>query len=159
MVASFLILHELTAIVPLAILFYAFGALGVGTAVLQWLLGDGDAAGKISESESQPLLSRFRAWARLKEERFERYCRKKGYLGFDKQDADAIDAAKDLGDSRRFAGSFANMVAAYILVKALLPIRIGASIALAGPFSRSVLEPLKNLLRRRAPAKSAVTSA
>ncbi|EST09520.1 hypothetical protein PSEUBRA_000736 [Kalmanozyma brasiliensis GHG001] len=157
MMASFLVLHELTAIIPLAILFYVFGALGVGTAVLQWLLGDADAAASQSEADSQPLLSRFRAWARLKEQRFERYCRKKGYLGFEKQDIESINAANDLGDSRRFAGSFANMVAAYILVKALLPIRIGASVALAGPFSRTVLEPLKRLLLRRSPAKTCVS--
>ncbi|TKY84572.1 hypothetical protein EX895_006474 [Sporisorium graminicola] len=153
MMASFLILHELTAIVPLVLMFYAFGALGVGTAVLQWLLGDPD-----TEHEAQSLGSRFRTWARIKEERFERYCRRKGYLGFEKQDAATIDAAKDLGSSNYLAGSFANMVAAYILVKALLPIRIGASVALAGPFSRSVLEPLKNLLRRGPRATSSAAS-
>ena len=144
MVASFLILHELTAIVPLVIMFYVFGALGVGTAVLRWLLGDADA----TEHDVESLSTRFRAWARSKEERFERYCRKKGYLGFEKQDAATIDAAQDLGKSDYLVGSFANMVAAYILVKALLPLRIGASVALAGPFSRTVLEPLKSVFRR-----------
>ncbi|SNX85992.1 related to mitochondrial seryl-tRNA synthetases [Melanopsichium pennsylvanicum] len=153
MVASFFILHELTAIVPLVIMFYVFGALGVGTAVLEWLLGNAEEQAKDSES----LMARFRGWARLKEERFERYCRRKGFLGFEKQDAESIDAAGDLGKQSHLAGSFANMVAAYILVKALIPVRIGASVALAGPFSRTVLEPLKNLIRpgvlRRSPDK------
>ncbi|SJX63745.1 related to mitochondrial seryl-tRNA synthetases [Sporisorium reilianum f. sp. reilianum] len=153
MVASFLVLHELTAIVPLVLMFYVFGALGVGTAVLHWLLGDAE-----TEHDAQSLASRFRTWARTKEERFERYCRRKGYLGFEQQDAATIDAAKDLGSSNYLAGSFANMVAAYILVKALLPIRIGASIALAGPFSRTVLEPLKNLVRRRVRATRSAAS-
>lgn len=142
MIASFLVLHELTAIVPLVIMFYLFGALGVGTAVLDWLLGDGN------EATEESLGSRFRAWARIKEERFERYCRKKGYLGFEKQDVEQINAASDLGKTGQLAGSFANMVAAYIIVKALLPVRIGASIALAGPFSKAVLEPLKRMLGR-----------
>lgn len=142
MIASFLVLHELTAIVPLFALFYIFGALGVGTAVLDWLLGDAE------RTDEESLASRFRTWARAKEERFERYCRKKGYLGFEKQDVKTIDAANDLGRTSQLAGSFANMVAAYIIVKALLPVRIGASIALAGPFSRTVLEPLKGLIRR-----------
>ncbi|KAJ9480003.1 Serine--tRNA ligase, mitochondrial [Pseudozyma hubeiensis] len=142
MVASFLVLHELTAIVPLAIMFYIFGALGVGTAVLNWLLGDAE------DSSKDSFAARFRTWARNKEERFERYCRKKGYLGFEKQDVKTIDAAGDLGKQSHLAGSFANMVAAYIIVKALLPVRIGASIALAGPFSRTVLEPLKGMFRR-----------
>lgn len=154
MVASFLILHELTAIVPLVILFYAFGALGVGTAVLAWLLGDAED----KEDDQGSLMTRFRAWARLKEERFERYCRKRGYLGFEKQDAETIDAANDLGKSSHLAGSFANMVAAYILVKALIPVRIGASVALAGPFSRSVLEPLKRIVRRATSIRSRTSS-
>ncbi|KAJ1022491.1 hypothetical protein NDA16_003480 [Ustilago loliicola] len=154
MVASFLILHELTALVPLVLLFYTFGALGVGTAVCDWLLGDAEMQ---SDQDSKSLASRFRAWARLKEERFERYCRKKGYLGFGKQDAETIAAANDLGKSSHLAGSFANMVAAYILVKALIPVRIGASVALAGPFSRSVLEPLKNLARRTVSLRSKPT--
>lgn len=158
MVASFLILHELTAIVPLMLMFYVFGALGVGTAVLHWLLGDTEEMAKESQHDAKSVASRFRAWARIKEERFERYCRRKGYLGFEKQDAATIDGAMDLGNSNYLAGSFANMVAAYILVKALLPIRIGASVALAGPFSRTVLEPLKNLLRRRPRATRLATS-
>ncbi|SPO32581.1 related to mitochondrial seryl-tRNA synthetases [Ustilago trichophora] len=158
MVASFLILHELTAIVPLIMLFYVFGALGVGTAVLQWLLGP---AQDLAEEKGQNLvMSRFRAWARAKEERFERYCRKKGYLGFEKEDVETMDATKDVGKANQLAGSFVNMVAAYILVKALIPVRIGASVAWAGPFSRSVLEPLKGMMRRavrRAPSKATVS--
>lgn len=145
MVASFLILHELTAIVLLVLLFYIFGALGVGTSVCNWLLGDAD---KQNDEDAKSLTSHFRTWARSKEERFERYCRRKGYLGFEKQDAETIAAANDLGKSSHLAGSFANMVAAYILVKALIPVRIGASVTLAGPFSRTVLEPLKRLARR-----------
>ncbi|KAJ1035355.1 hypothetical protein NDA13_000775 [Ustilago tritici] len=145
MVASFLILHELTALVPLVLLFYIFGALGVGASVLDWLLGDAEQQ---SSQDPTSLGARFQAWARLKEERFERYCRRKGYLGFEKQDAETIAAADDLGKSSHLAGSFANMVAAYILVKTLIPVRIGASVALAGPFSRRVLEPLKTLARR-----------
>lgn len=145
MVASFLILHELTALVPLVLLFYIFGALGVGASVLNWLLGDAEQQ---SSQDPTSLGARFQAWARSKEERFERYCRRKGYLGFEKQDAETIAAADDLGKSSHLAGSFANMVAAYILVKTLIPVRIGASVALAGPFSRRVLEPLKTLARR-----------
>lgn len=160
MVASFFILHELTAIVPLALLFYVFGALGVGTAVLQWLLGEDRDGADHGDEGARSFGAKFRQWARIKEERFERYCRRKGYLGFEKQDAEAIDQARDLGNSSHLAGSFANLAAAYILVKALIPVRIGASVALAGPFSRSVLEPLKNMARRlyRRPAKASVSS-
>ncbi|PWY98255.1 seryl-tRNA synthetase [Testicularia cyperi] len=145
MVASFLILHELTALVPLALLFYVFGALGVGVTISQWLLGSGD--GQAADADSG-LASRFRAWARNKEERFERYCRRKGYLGFEKQDAETIAREGKLGQSNHLAGAFANMVAAYIVVKALLPVRIGMSMALAGRFSRAVLEPAKRATRK-----------
>ena len=69
MVASFLILHELTALVPLVLLFYIFGALGVGASVLNWLLGDAEQQ---SSQDPTSLGARFQAWARSKEERFER---------------------------------------------------------------------------------------
>ena len=142
MVVSFAVLHELTAIVPLVLLFYLLGLLGAGEQVMEWLL-------QLSGSEE----SGSGAWLRGKinegMQRAEKFGRRNGYFGFEA--GSEVGAEAGLGaraGASALAGSFANAVAAYAITKAAFPLRIGASIALAGPFARLCIEPLKRLTSR-----------
>ncbi|PWN50957.1 seryl-tRNA synthetase [Violaceomyces palustris] len=160
---SFLILHEVTALVPLIALFYLFGALGAGEAVLDWLVGGGENGEQRYEGEqggvSGLVVGTVRGWVGEGMVRAERYGKRKGYFGFEKEEAEGSQSEEGRvgitdeasltanGKGKALAGSFANAVAAYAVVKALLPLRIAASVALAGRFSRVFLEPVKRLTR------------
>lgn len=141
MVISFLILHELTAILPLILLFYLFGLLGVGEQVMAWLM-------QVSDDESG-----VRGWLRGKinegMQKVERYGRKKGLFGFEAGTSEEIQD-NSIKSTSALVGTFANAVAAYAITKALFPLRIGASVALAGPFARLCIEPFKRLVRKMA---------
>ncbi|PWN89692.1 seryl-tRNA synthetase [Acaromyces ingoldii] len=157
MVLAFLILHELTAILPLFVLFWLFATFGLGGAVVAWFL---DAShGQVQPTESPA--GSVAAWRRWCGEwlsegaaRVERYGRRKGYFGFAAPGASDDDEAAALKTGTVLAGSFANAVAAYAVVKALLPLRLAASVALAGPLARRCIEPLKRALLRLSRARS-----
>lgn len=141
-IVSFLILHELTAIVPLVLLFYLLGLLGAGDQVMRWLL-------QVSEDDS-----RARQWLRGKinegMQRAERYGRRKGYFGFEEGTSAGVQMGNaSTATTSMLVGTFANAVAAYAITKALFPLRIGACIALAAPFARLCIEPLKRFIRTR----------
>jgi seryl-tRNA synthetase len=135
MVVSFLILHELTAIIPLILIFYLLGFFGVGEQVMNWLL-------QVSEDDSSA-----RQWLRGKinegMQRAESYGRKKGFFGFEAHSSGEIRAT---ATTSMLVGTFANVVAAYAITKALFPLRIGACIALAAPFARVFIEPVKRVI-------------
>jgi seryl-tRNA synthetase len=148
MVASFFILHELTAILPLVLIFYLLQATDMGDQVMSWLLEVSDTSGEEERGA--------RAWLREKIKegavRAEKYGRRKGYFGFEESTSNDIhtttESQTELSPAS-LAGTFANVVAAYAITKALFPLRIGASIALSGPFARLCFEPVKRLIRRR----------
>ncbi|PWN37673.1 seryl-tRNA synthetase [Meira miltonrushii] len=152
MVVSFMILHELTAILPLIAIFYILCALGTGASVMQWLL---DASDKQSGQESG-MMTGMRASLRdyIQEgmQRAERYGRKKGWFGFEKgsqvQDVEVDAQIKASPNAEAIAGTFANAVAAYAITKALLPVRLAACVGFAGPFARWTIEPIKRIIRR-----------
>ncbi|EPQ30172.1 uncharacterized protein PFL1_02288 [Pseudozyma flocculosa PF-1] len=156
MVVAFGLMHELTAIVPLVLLFYLLSALGAGEATLNWLQGgeEKDSGGDGSVQEAGLVAGYIRAWIDEGMVRAERYGRKMGFFGFDRDgNVEGTAAETDVSDdaSKRadeLIGSFANAVAAYALVKALLPVRIAASIALAGPVARTCIEPIKKVAGR-----------
>lgn len=172
MVVAFLVLHELTAILPLVLLFYLFWLLGAGEAVVAWLQEASSAGAQQQQQHRQApsgaanssILSTIRA--RVQEylnegmQRAERYGRHKGYFGFEKGSGPAGDhgassSSADGGPTAVVvAGTFANAVAAYAVVKILFPLRIAACAALAGPFARVCIEPIKRLARRQPPAAS-----
>lgn len=145
MVFSFMILHELTAIIPLIILFYLFGLLGVGEQVMKWLL-------QVSEDDSSA-----RQWLRGKinegMQRAERYGRKKGFFGFEAGTSDVIRKGESTVTTTMLVGTFGNAVAAYAITKALFPLRLYACIALAAPFARLFIEPVKRVVRKRTAKK------
>lgn len=150
MVVSFMILHELTAILPLIAIFYALCALGTGAYVMQWLL---DASITQSDQENRMMMglrASLRDYIQEGMQRAERYGRKKGWFGFEKgsQVQDVEVDAQVSPNAELIAGTFANAVAAYAITKALLPLRLAACVAFAGPFARWTIEPIKKVIRR-----------
>jgi seryl-tRNA synthetase len=149
MVASFLILHELTAIVPVVLLFYILGLLGVGDQVMGWLLDASTEDGRMVQEDGY--VHKARVWLRayIDEgmQRAERYGRRKGWFGFEEGSKVNTDASSSL-KAQSLAGTFANAVAAYAIVKILLPVRLAACFALTAPFARLCFEPLKHIVRR-----------
>jgi hypothetical protein len=130
-VTSFLILHEITAVVPLFGLVAAFHYGG-------WmpdLTSDGE------NNAFEEGTARFGKWLR-----------KKGWV--DEADVNAVaeheattDASK--GDKER-AGVrlLLEFATAYAITKALLPVRIAASVGATPWFARTVLTPTANTARR-----------
>ncbi|KAL7423315.1 hypothetical protein Q5752_002616 [Cryptotrichosporon argae] len=130
---SFLVLHELTALVPVLGLFYAFHAAGAGQAIVSWVREAG--------SEEHGWQGWVKGWYDEGERRVEKVGRRYGLLGYEKGSA--------LNDEKASkAGAVADAIAAYVVVKALLPARIGLSIAAAPAFARWTLLPLQRLIRR-----------
>lgn len=114
---SFLILHELTAFIPLILFFYLFQAIGVGVGLLSWIRGtagvEADTAtnstgntepatgaqhigGTTGKTETAGAGARWkgvvRGWYEEGEKRVERVGKKYGILGYDKLDK-SISAA------------------------------------------------------------------
>jgi hypothetical protein len=114
--ASFLILHEITAIVPFIGVFYASRGLGVGEKVVEFVL-DNDEDG----TNSAP------GWARVKTRQWveeggqfaERVGRRYGIFGFEKRSPGEVTSTtadqSKLGG--KLVGDVANAVVAYGVVK------------------------------------------
>lgn len=153
MVFSFMILHELTAILPLIAIFYILCALGTGASVMQWLLDASDAQNGSKSEMMMGLRASLREYIHEGMQRAERYGRKKGWFGFEKgsqvQDVEIDANSIAYPNVEAIAGTFANAVAAYAITKALLPVRLAACVALAGPFARWTIEPIKRVIRRK----------
>lgn len=115
LLASFLVLHELTALVPLVVLFYLFSALGAGSAFLHWLHSIAKTATG-EEVEEGPFASAahvVRGWYDEGARRVERVGRRYGLFGFEK--GSKADGDGTVG--REAAGAVADAVAAYVVVK------------------------------------------
>ncbi|KAF5123363.1 hypothetical protein E5D57_011276 [Metarhizium anisopliae] len=130
-VVSFLILHELTAIVPLCALFALFHyTTFVPVAYVTSHFGDYVQTG-IS--------------------RFERYFSRKGWFGFGPGDADkekADDAMDKWKSGEQKYKILVEVALAYAITKALLPIRIIGSVW-ATPWFAGVLLRLRRVLTRK----------
>lgn len=122
--ASFLILHELTALAPLVILFYAFGALGVGAQVCEWFIQAARVDGTVDDAT--PPASAWRRkigeWLQEGITRTERYAKRKGWWGYERDGNDGGSGDVKTGEqaqvtSTRMAGAMANAVAAYVVTK------------------------------------------
>ncbi|ORY21465.1 hypothetical protein BCR39DRAFT_474459 [Naematelia encephala] len=164
---SFLILHELTAFIPLLITFYIFNALGAGVAFVAWLIDiteekdkekhkDKDI-GEQGQGQGQgwTMAGKVREWYDEAEKRVEKVGHRYGILGYEKTSKDdqgmlGTEQVKDEVGSKgtKAVGSVADAIAAYVVIKALLPVRIGASLWLAPGFARFALNPLQHLVRR-----------
>ncbi|KAI6046449.1 hypothetical protein EDC04DRAFT_2558214 [Pisolithus marmoratus] len=135
LVLSFAVLHELTAIIPLAGIFFASRQLGFGERVVgQFIRSD------TPRDEPSWLNDHLSQWVDEGERWAERVGYRYGIFGFAKGQP---LVATDRQASRVIAGDVANAVFAYGIVKALLPVRIGLSLYLSPSFSRRVLDPIR----------------
>ncbi|KAK7691332.1 hypothetical protein QCA50_004726 [Cerrena zonata] len=152
LILSFAILHEVTAIAPVAGFFFGARALGVGDRIVE------EVARPPSESGSV-----YRNWVRDKGREWvdeggkwaQRVGTRYGVFGFEKHSREERTKAGqedrvivDGGLSSKLAGDAANAILAYGLTKALLPVRIGLSLYFAPAFSRGAVEPLRQILLR-----------
>lgn len=130
---SFLILHELTAIVPLSLLFALFHyTTFVPVAYMS---------------------SHFGNYVQSGISRFERYFSRKGWFGFRPEDVerDGSDGLSALGkwdSGERKYKILVEVALAYAVTKALLPVRIMGSVW-ATPWFAGVLHRLRKTLTRR----------
>ncbi|GAA5831094.1 hypothetical protein JCM3766R1_006232 [Sporobolomyces carnicolor] len=160
LVISFLILHELTAIAPLALLFGAFHYLGLGAGIVAWTLAESEptAAPQAIEpgrwtAESARL--RVREWIREGEDKAERVGRRYGWFGWDKESREqrehrkARDTSRGLeADNLGVTGDVANVAAAYLVVKALLPLRLVVSLRLSPSLANLIVKRFRGLRAR-----------
>lgn len=143
LIVSFGILHELTAIVPLAGVFFGARTFGAGEAVIKMLYPEGRAN---SNNATDGWIARTcRSWVDEGEAWAGRVGRRYGILGYQK--GDKVDPS-DRELSTRLAGDVANAVLAYGAVKAILPLRIGLSLWLSPAFSRRCVEPLRSRIAK-----------
>lgn len=143
LIASFLILHELTAVVPLALGFLGLRQLGVGDGVTDWILAEAVQAVPLSgASGAEPreggaaltgagavgwLRGKLRTWVVAGEDQAERVGRRYGVLGYDKETTEERTARKEQHkqgglrvekkEPRRVGGDVANFLVAYVAVK------------------------------------------
>jgi hypothetical protein len=120
---SFGILHELTALVPLVLLFWAFQAADVGTNVVSW-------AGKISNEDADGWKGYVRDWLSEGEKRVDRVARRYGLFGMTKgaegrsKGVEVAEEARELvmraEHGSRAAAGVTNAIAAYVFVKVRL---------------------------------------
>ncbi|KAH9833518.1 uncharacterized protein C8Q71DRAFT_188168 [Rhodofomes roseus] len=163
LVLSFAVLHELTAIVPLAAFFLAARTLNVGERVIK-AFPDHFAGEATSRPPYEvPLEEIPDFWIRLRrrwwyegEQMAERVGRRYGLFGFPKNGADDASpgaVAADVAETqespfKRAAPDILNFSFAYFLTKSLIPVRIGASLYLSPVFSRRVIEPTRTAVMR-----------
>jgi hypothetical protein len=111
--ASFLVLHEVTAIVPFIGVFYASRALGIGESVVSSVVKsteDGDGWTQVKA----------RQWMTEGEQMAERVGRRYGIFGFEKKSKSDHGSSVDdipLAPSSHIAGEVANVIVAYGVVK------------------------------------------
>lgn len=142
-VVAFLVLHELTAVVPLLGLFGLFHYGGASAAPIGYMM------------------EHYGAYVREGAARFERYFTRKGWFGFGREDGDGEAAARGIrgnddgeGDAavmRRWEGSdgkyriVVEVALAYAITKVLLPARIVVSLW-ATPWFAGVMGRVRRLL-------------
>ena len=129
LVASFAILHELTAIVPVAGFFFSARALGVGEGIVKALAprpgDDARATGFTAQVRDSWVGERFKEWMVEGEARAERVGRRYGWFGFEKGSKPELLSLEQLSThspesvlmSGKIAGDVANAVVAYALTK------------------------------------------
>lgn len=127
LVGSFIVLHELTAVVPLFAGFWACRALGLGTAVVAWAAASSDS--DVDES-SDWVHGKLKNWVQQGQLKAEKIGRHYGVFGYEKRSkqTEAGIATESGTDSvamhhgvsphtESIGGDVANLVAAYVGVK------------------------------------------
>ncbi|KDE05982.1 hypothetical protein MVLG_03667 [Microbotryum lychnidis-dioicae p1A1 Lamole] len=167
LIASFLILHELTAIVPLLLGFWGFKSLGLGRALVEEV--QHITVASTPEREQGYFKAKLGDWLLQGEEQAKRLGTRYGWFGMEKLDKEQRaelsrseqterDGHQDQGRMRMIkttaksgtkdltlSGDVANLVASYVVVKALLPLRIYASLRLAPKMANTVMQRFHRL--------------
>lgn len=171
---SFMILHELTAVLPVIGFYFLFSSLGTGLGIIQWLNRTTDTAGGhtggVGVEHSEP--TGWRGWVKGWYDEGEAKIGKVGKrygLWQDEHEHTGSGSEVMTSGGQRAGEGVANAISAYVVVKvseillsnhlrmymtlilfrkALLPIRIGVSLGAAPVFARWALEPIRNLATR-----------
>lgn len=123
LLVSFLLLHELTAIVPLAISFFSLRTLGVGAGLVGWAVAESSESEGAEDSWAK---GKLRGWVVEGERKAERVGRRYGAFGYSKETADEHSARRSQvaelpppsqATPVNVSGDVANLVASYLLVK------------------------------------------
>lgn len=173
LVASFIVLHEVTAIVPLFAGFWACRAAGVGLGLVTWAAATtNENEPDQQESSDNWIQHKFRTWIQQGQLKAERIGKHYGVLGYEKQTKEQRqqDVEYEPGNitstlpSQLIGSDAANLVAAYIGVKVsllssghpnvrahwldsqlLLPLRILVSLRLAPPLANVIAKRFQGL--------------
>lgn len=128
LVVAFVVLHELTALVPLAVLFGAFHYLGAGAALVAWVVDETST----TSGSGTGWRDTVRHWLREAETKAERVGRRYGLFGWSKESKEerrarktrelnqAVEEASPVALSKErllVSGDVANAAAAYLAVK------------------------------------------
>lgn len=155
LIFSFAALHEITAVVPVVTVFYACRALGAGDAVVEYLKNsDGATRAEGVRGEALAKASKYLEEGELRAARF---AKRYGLWGADGSDTtrgnetyniagDMANAAVAYGVTKVRIGGVGNNNQVMLILQALLPLRIAASIYLAPWFSRRAIEPTRRVI-------------
>jgi len=149
---SFAVLHEITAVVPVVTMFCACRALGAGDAVVKYLKNNDEAS--TAEGVRGEVLAKASKYLEEGELTAARFAKRYGLWGADGIDTtkgnetyniagDMADAAVAYGVTKVRIGGVGNNSQVMLILQALLPLRIAASIYLAPWFSRRAIEPTR----------------
>ena len=155
LVASFILLHELTAIVPLFAGFWACRVLGLGAGLVTWAATSQQDEPSSSNNPSWAK-DKLRAWVQRGELKAQRIGMRYGVFGYDKEtreqrqerrkveaegrDSTALTAAPRPSPS--ISSDAANLVAAYIGVKVSWPMPTFLNAARAQAFPSTAVAPI-----------------
>ncbi|KAH9925941.1 uncharacterized protein BXZ73DRAFT_49782 [Epithele typhae] len=157
LILSFGIIHEVTAIFPLAGFFFTARAFGVGETVVRAITlptpsdEPGEDGGIATQIRDGAVGQRLREWMAEGETHVEKVGRRHGWFGFEKGSTpspQAVSNTEAATVSGKIAGDVANAVVAYALTKAIFPVRVGLSLYLAPGFSRTLVQPVGTFVAR-----------
>jgi len=145
LIVSFAILHEITAILPLAGIFFGAKYLGVGERLVESVRAETrtDATSSDQSSTTQWVQGKVGTWIDEGEVWAERVGRRYGVFGYPKTPKGVKFEPTEGERGPGVAGDVANAVFAYTATKALIPARLGVSFYLSPAFSRRVVEPIR----------------
>ncbi|KAF9650982.1 hypothetical protein BDM02DRAFT_3092164 [Thelephora ganbajun] len=144
LIVSFAILHEITAIVPLAGLFFGAKCLGVGERLVESIRAKTHTdTTPPDQSLTIEWVQRVGTWIDEGEAWTEKVGRRYGLFGYPKTPKGAKFEPTEGERRPGVAGDVANAVFAYTATKALVPVRLGVSFYLSPAFSRRVIEPIR----------------
>jgi len=143
LVASFLILHEVTAIVPFVATFFVAKSYDLGPTLMveteKFL-----SSSKNDRGDETWFHKRLTHWTVEGQDWVLKVGRRYSIFGL--QASDQADGPHPIPS--KVAGDVANALAAYLITKALLPVRVAASLGLSPAFSRRILDPIRKYITR-----------